>query len=72
MTLPTSDRGRRFRGQIGIGLRKALRRTVANLLGLEIDYYVLVDMAGFVDVVDALGGIDTLTIGWLRKSLPLV
>ncbi len=37
---------------------EALRRTVANLLGLEIDYYVLVDMAGFVDVVDALGGID--------------
>ena len=27
-------------------------------MGIEIDYYVLVDMAAFVDVVDAIGGID--------------
>jgi LCP family protein required for cell wall assembly len=37
---------------------EALRRVLSLLLGLRIDYYVLVDMAGFVDLVDALGGLD--------------
>jgi polyisoprenyl-teichoic acid--peptidoglycan teichoic acid transferase len=31
---------------------------VAEVLGIPIDYYALVDFAGFVDVVDALGGVD--------------
>jgi len=37
---------------------QAVKLGMAQLLGLPIHYYVLVDMAGFVDVVDALGGID--------------
>ena len=37
---------------------EALRRTISHLLDLRIDYYVLVDMAGFVALVDALGGVD--------------
>jgi LCP family protein required for cell wall assembly len=37
---------------------EALRQTLSLLLGLRIDYYVLVDMSGFVDLVDALGGLD--------------
>ncbi|MBN2113641.1 MAG: LCP family protein [Acidimicrobiia bacterium] len=37
---------------------EALRQALSLLLGLRIDYYVLVDMAGFVDLVDALGGLD--------------
>lgn len=37
---------------------EALRQTLEVVMGLPIDYYVLVDMAGFVDLVDALGGID--------------
>ena len=37
---------------------EALRQTLELLMGIPIDYYVLVDMAGFVDLVDALGGID--------------
>jgi len=37
---------------------EALRRTVGHLLGLEIDYYVLVDMAGFVGLINAIGGVD--------------
>ncbi len=37
---------------------EALSQTLSIALGLEIDYYVLVNMAGFVDLVDALGGID--------------
>ena len=37
---------------------QAVKLGIAQLLGMPINYYVLVDMAGFVDVVDALGGID--------------
>jgi LCP family protein required for cell wall assembly len=37
---------------------QAVKLGMAQLLGMPIHYYVLVDMAGFVDVVDALGGID--------------
>jgi LCP family protein required for cell wall assembly len=36
---------------------EALRQTLEVLLGIPIDAYVLVDFAGFVDLVDALGGI---------------
>lgn len=39
---------------------QAIKQGIAQLLGIPINYYVLVDMAGFVDVVDALGGIDIL------------
>ncbi len=35
----------------------ALKQTVSNLLGIPIHYYVLVDLRGFVEVVDALGGV---------------
>jgi LCP family protein required for cell wall assembly len=38
----------------------ALRLVVSRLIGLEIDHYVLVDFAGFVDVIDALGGVDVV------------
>ncbi|MDO8362251.1 MAG: LCP family protein [Actinomycetota bacterium] len=37
---------------------QAIKLGIAQFLGIPIHYYVLVDMAGFVDVVDALGGID--------------
>jgi LCP family protein required for cell wall assembly len=35
----------------------ALKQTISRLLGLRIDYHALVDLDGFVDVVDALGGV---------------
>ncbi len=35
----------------------ALRDTLEIMLGLEIDYYAMVDMSGFVELVDALGGV---------------
>jgi LCP family protein required for cell wall assembly len=35
----------------------AVRDAVANITGLEIDYYFLVDLTGFAEVVDALGGV---------------
>ena len=37
---------------------EALRQVMSLLLGIPIDHYVLVDFAGFVDLVDAVGGID--------------
>lgn len=37
---------------------QAIKLGIAQLLGIPIHFYILVDMAGFVDVVDALGGID--------------
>lgn len=37
---------------------QAIKLGIAQLLGMPINYYVLVNMRGFVDVVDALGGVD--------------
>jgi len=39
---------------------RALRGAAERLLGISIDYHALVDLKGFIDVVDALGGV---TIG---------
>jgi polyisoprenyl-teichoic acid--peptidoglycan teichoic acid transferase len=36
---------------------EALRASLSEGLGLRIDYFMMVDMGGFVDVVDAIGGI---------------
>ncbi len=36
----------------------AMTDVLSELLGLEVPYYAMVDMAGFVDVVDALGGVE--------------
>lgn len=35
----------------------ALKRAVGDLIGIRIDHYVMVDMQGFVQVIDALGGV---------------
>jgi LCP family protein required for cell wall assembly len=48
---------RTFPGEVDPGMA-ALRETLENLLRIKIDYYVLVDMSGFVDLVDAIGGVD--------------
>ncbi len=37
---------------------EALMQTIGGLLDLPIDYYALVDLGGFVDLIDALGGVD--------------
>ena len=44
---------------------EALRQAMQRVLAIPIDYYVLVDMAGFVAMVDALGGIDI----WVTESI---
>ena len=37
---------------------EAMRDAVAGALNIRIQYYVLIDMQGFSDLIDALGGID--------------
>lgn len=34
-----------------------VKGTVGEILGLPVDYYVLVDMFGFADIIDAMGGV---------------
>ncbi|MCC6376900.1 MAG: LCP family protein, partial [Microbacteriaceae bacterium] len=36
---------------------EAMRDAVEGLLGLKLQYFVLIDMQGFADLIDALGGI---------------
>ncbi len=36
----------------------AMKQTIGQLVGLPIDYYVMVDFRGFYGLVDALGGVD--------------
>ncbi|HEX2300434.1 MAG TPA: LCP family protein, partial [Pseudonocardiaceae bacterium] len=50
-TGPTSDPGLNL-----------LHQTVAYMLGLQLDYYVEVNMAGFASIIDALGGL-TVDVG---------
>jgi LCP family protein required for cell wall assembly len=38
----------------------ALKQAISRLLGVRIDYYALVDLNGFVKMVDALGGVRIL------------
>ena len=40
----------------------ALRDVLAHLMGTSIDYYALIDMAAFVDLVDAIGGVDVFVL----------
>ncbi len=48
---------------------EALRATVEHMLGLPIDYYVLVDMGGFVELVDALHGVDVTVTKRVRAEV---
>jgi LCP family protein required for cell wall assembly len=36
----------------------ALKHAISRLLGVRVDYYAMVDLLGFADLVDALGGVD--------------
>jgi len=40
------------------GGTELLRETVSDLLGIPVDFYVAVDLRGFVKLVDAIGGVD--------------
>ena len=47
----------------------ALRDTLELLLGIEIDYYAMVNMSGFVRVVNALGGIRVYVTGTVSTEV---
>lgn len=47
----------------------ALRDTLEILLGLDIDYYAMVNMSGFVRVIDALGGARTYVTGYVSTEV---
>lgn len=36
----------------------AMKATIGYLLGLDIHYFAMVDLLGFVDIIDAVGGVD--------------
>jgi polyisoprenyl-teichoic acid--peptidoglycan teichoic acid transferase len=44
-----------------------LEEVIGNLLGLKLDYYVLVNLDGFKDIVDAIGGVRV----HVEKRLPI-
>ena len=41
---------------------EALKASLEITLGIGIDYYAMVDMAGFVDLVDAIGGVQVTSL----------
>jgi LCP family protein required for cell wall assembly len=47
----------------------AMRDTISIILGLPIDYYAVVDMLGFVNLVDILGGVDIYFKAPLHASI---
>jgi LCP family protein required for cell wall assembly len=46
---------------------EATRDAAEGVLGLTLQYYVLIDMQGFADLVDALGGVDIN----VKEKLPI-
>ena len=48
---------RQFNAAYPIGGPVCVQRTVESLTGLRIDHFVVVDFVGFVDMVDAVGGV---------------
>ncbi|GAA0355313.1 LCP family protein [Actinoallomurus spadix] len=47
-----------------------LEEVIGNLLGLKIDYYVMVNLAGFKDIVNAMGGVDVRVEKPANPKLP--
>lgn len=48
----------RINAAITFGGPDLAMKTIGNLLGLDIQYYVYVDFQGFIKLVDAIGGVD--------------
>lgn len=47
---------------------EATKDAVSGVLGIEITYYVFIDMQGFADLIDALGGVDVNVLERLPKG----
>lgn len=53
---------------------KLLKATISDILGIPVNYYAMVDMAGFADIVDAMGGVkvtikEPIVYGKYREGL---
>ncbi len=57
-----------IRPGLGLDPAQVVKGALAELLGIPIDHYILVDMTGFVKIIDALGGV---TVN-LSKRVPLI
>jgi LCP family protein required for cell wall assembly len=57
VTLPDGSEGR-LKAVFAAGGVPAVESVVEKLLGIPIHYYVLIDYAGFTELVDAIGGVD--------------
>ncbi len=44
---------------------QAMMETASEILGIRVSNYILVDMGGFSDVVDAMGGVTVNSGGWV-------
>lgn len=47
----------KFNASYNVGGVERLQKELSNLLGIPVDYYVSVDLSGFVELVDAIGGV---------------
>src|SRR5207244_1377938 len=47
----------RINAAMALGGPTLAMKTVSNLLGIQVQYYVYMDFKGFIGVVDALGGV---------------
>ena len=48
----------KFNASYNVGGVERLSQELAKLLGIPVDYYVAVDLEGFVELVDAIGGVN--------------
>ncbi|MEV0593432.1 LCP family protein [Nonomuraea cavernae] len=51
-----------------------LKRTISDILGIPVDYYAMVDMHGFAEIIDAMGGVkvtikEPIVYGKYREGL---
>ncbi len=47
----------------------AIKSSVAQLLGLPVHYYALVDMVGVAETIDLFGGVDVTVTEWIDDSI---
>ena len=47
----------KFNASYNVGGVERLQKELGNLLGIPVDFYVSVDLEGFVELVDAIGGV---------------
>jgi LCP family protein required for cell wall assembly len=76
--VPLGPDGKRFREPLnalyaaagsGDSGATALKHAISALLGIRVDYYALVNLLGFADLVDALGGVEIRVKERLRDEV---